>query len=176
MYRLEILIITIEKQMQCLHKEAEGTNSYISLMHRVEWLASGEYTGEDATWRTSLTEYCFTGLEELTVLCTPLPWKLWDLKPWPSSSLLERAPELWEPRPESPEDASEGISSHSMTTRLSTSLTDPNVPTEKPRLRFLSFDFFELSILKSSWKVSVQWLLRLHYSSKMVFSYLHGFL
>lgn len=69
-----------------------------------------------------------------------VPWKLWDLHPCPISSPLERVPEL-EPRPESQEDASDGMSSHSMTTRSFALLEDPDVPT-KPRVFFLDLDFF----------------------------------
>lgn len=106
-------------------------------------------TGEVSTRRISRTEYCFVGLAELLMPCPSLPWKLRDLHSLPRSSLIERAPEQWEPRPESKEDPSDGMSSHNMTTRSSMSLTDPDAPPMKPWLRFLRLGFFRtLSILK----------------------------
>lgn len=67
------------------------------------------------------------------------------------SSLMERVTELWEPRPESQEDASDGMSSHNMNTRSFVSVGDLDTLRKKPELPFLCLDlFFKVSILKSA--------------------------
>lgn len=116
-----------------------------------EWPEFRRCRGEDSTcMRMSRKEHSFAGLGVLLMLW---PSPLLDLHSRPSSSLLERAPELCEPCPESQEVSSDGMSSHIMTTRVSTS-TDPDTLPVKLRLFFFfSFDFFlKLSILLSSRK------------------------
>lgn len=135
-------------QIRTCKQKRVYADTYKSLIVRVEWSPLYLYTGEDTAWRISRTEYCFIGVGGLLMLWPPLPWKLRDLHPCPNSSLLERAPELLEPRPESQEDPSDGISSHNMTTLLSTSLTLSDKFLMKPRLPFFFLDFFlTLSIL-----------------------------